>query len=941
MVWRTTGAGVLLIFALLALNAQSKEEISGPSNYAVRAGWIYTLSDAKGAPSVLEKGIIIVKDGKIASIGADIEIPKGMKVYDFSNEVIIPGLVSAASNLIPPRKGLETVSSRYCAIDSFDPYGNYKSVLKGGVTTVFIDPGADRLMSGNGAVVKLAQIEPDDYLLKDGGCFCINLGIFGPPPLQEYYYPSEEQDTLKPAIKQRPTSSIGQFLELRDSFAKASAYTGAPFDLNLEHLAASIAEKPLLRMRAQNSDDIEAAVRWMQEVGLKGYIYGAAEAHLAVESLKTAGAPVVIEAPVALSRKFVDKSVYSTDNLSFSLKAASVLHEAGLLFAIVLHPTEQASDLMMAAAGAVRGGLSHIEALKAITSNPARILGVSDRVGSLESGKDADFLVLSGKPLKVRTHVLKVFSSGREVFSHPDMGNKFVLRAGLIMTAAGPAIKDGEILIEDGKIAAVGKSVPHPTGASLVDAGPDAVITPGFIDGYGHLGLSGEKMGPASDVVIADILARPGRYFDEVAASGITTVILAPYGVHSGGSQVAAIKTAGKSKADLVVDDLAALKFSFRNLDPAQHLSRFQSTLKSGKAYADAWLKYNEVLKKWKEEQKKKKDNGAVKKEEVAKKEEQPEKKDDKKDKKDKKIDPITGVWSFKLSGGPMPGPKSGELHLTLTGKVIKGFTKDDDEEEVTAINGTLNNKRVVLEIDVETPMGPPTIEADIDSPDHMTGMLKVGSIINMDFAAERIEKEAPKITVSSKKKKKGDGGPTPPKINPKLEPFRRLLAGEITALVDVGKVREMEAIIKVFVEQYKVPLAFLGAETAGDIIDKLIKAKVSVVVPPLAIMKKKNRPYHLADDLSRNGVKVILQSDAEQGASSLPLRAAYFVNQGMDALEALHALTINPAKLYRIDDRVGSIEKGKDADLIIFSGDPFEIGSRIKGVYISGKEVK
>jgi imidazolonepropionase-like amidohydrolase len=280
-------------------------------------------------------------------------------------------------------------------------------------------------------------------------------------------------------------------------------------------------------------------------------------------------------------------------------------------------------------------------------------------------------------------------------------------------------------------------------------------------------------------------------------------------------------------------------------------------------------------------------------------------------------------------------------LRLKLDGNSITGsgaifFTQGQD----VALEGTLEGNHVVLEFDLETRAGKPKVEALIDAEDHMQGTVTLGDYFTLVFTADRTAKEAPKVTVASKKKKKGDGRPEPPKRKGALEPYRRLMAKEIPALVEVGTAEEIEAVIKLFVDEYKLSLGLLGADEAYKVADRIREAKVSVVVPARVISMRKGRPFVLADELARHGVSVIFQSNVEDGARSLPMNAGYFVHQGMSAEDALKALTINQARLYKLDDRIGSIERGKDGDLVIFSDDPFEIGSRVLRVFISGNEV-
>ncbi len=974
MVWRMIGASALLL--VLAFQARGGGETGPPETFAVRAGLIYTLASEDGTPPVIERGRLLGGKGRIRAVGAELEVPEGVPLFDFSDSVIMPGLIAADTRLVPSTGGPETISAKYRSIDGFDPFGDYVKALAGGVTAVYLNPGTRRLISGTGAVVKLGGPIGKDRVLREGGDLCVNLGeaVFNTPDLQEFPLPASSANTIPPAKRQRPKSRLGQYLELKETFAKARAEgsdsagpagsgktgkEGVAYDYNMECLAASLAGNPVLRIHAQRDSDIAGAVRLLKELRLPGYLTGALEAHRVVELLKAAGLAVVIEVPMSLKGLARDEG-FTLDPLDARLDTAAKLADAGIPIALTAPHGEPVSGLMMVAAAAVRGGLCPKKALAAITRTPAEILGIADRVGSLTPGKDADFLVLNGKPLSTRTHILKVFCSGREVFSHPLACRTLVVKAGCLLTAAGRPIQNGEMLIEDGKIIAVGLTVPHPPGARVLDAGPEAVITPGFIDGHGHLGLEGDRSTPGTEINIARAVVVPGRHFAKVAAAGVTTIVLSPRGGSAKGTRVAAIKTDGSKRADLVVDELAAIKFSFRGQDLTKGVGSLQAALKAGKAYADSWIKYYEDLKKWEEAQARKKEEAKKKAaagEAPGKKEggEAREVSTDKKEKKkeeekeevreevvEQETDPITGTWEYEAKGGRRPEPQTGTMGLNLEGNRITGaiqiFFRGGEE---LALEGTLDGKSVMLEIDMETPAGKPTITAELDAEDHMVGKLRLGSYMNFDFDARRTEKAEPIVTFTVKKKKAEDGRPEPPELKEKLEPFRKLLAGEICALVDVGTAREIEKVIEVFVEEYKVPLGLLGAEEGYRVAEKIKKAKASVVVPAVLLSQIDGKPFLLADALAREGIPVIFQSGAEDGARNLPLKTGIAVYEGLDAGDALRALTINAAKLYRIDDRVGSLEKGKDADFIIFSGDPFEIQSRVLRVFVSGREVK
>jgi len=205
--------------------------------------------------------------------------------------------------------------------------------------------------------------------------------------------------------------------------------------------------------------------------------------------------------------------------------------------------------------------------------------------------------------------------------------------------------------------------------------------------------------------------------------------------------------------------------------------------------------------------------------------------------------------------------------------------------------------------------------------------------------------------------KRTKDGRPVPPKLDPNLEPFRPLLAGRIPAVVDVETAAQINAALKLLVDELKVPVVLLGAEGAADAAEQIMARKGSTPVPPTTTAPaseptigvvvpreiervRTRRPYCAAADLSRKGIRIALQSDSEDGARELPLMALFAVREGLGGDAALKALTVDAARMYKLDDRVGALEPGKDGDVLIFHGYPFDAGSRLERVIVGGQEV-
>jgi imidazolonepropionase-like amidohydrolase len=931
----------LWVLCLLTLpHSTFAQPTAAPAEFALRARAIYPCT--ADTPGPIEDAVLIVRDGKIAALGRDLPLPPDLPVFELRDATIMPGLVSAAAALSGNHGGNETVAGDYRALDAFDNYADYTLWLARGVTTAHLDPGEHRLVTGVGAVVKLAG-PPAERVLRPAADLAINLNPIDPPRLIDIPFFASSDEGIRPAVRQRPESRLGRFLELDQRIAAAKAPGDARFVDEFGHFDAQRAafaaawnsELPL-RISADRAADLSGALTFIARHRKPAYIVGGAESHRIIEDLRAARLPLVYRVMTRYadishdppSGRLSDLGP-DPDALDDSLRAIGRLaagdRDAAVPIALAGRLDDAREDLRLFAALAVRGGLPRERALAAITRIPAEILGVQERVGSLAVGRDADFIVLTGRPLDAHADVLQTYVGGRRVFEAPQSA-ALVVRAGTIWVGNGAIVNDGAVLIEDGKISAVGQRVPQPPFAHVIDAGREAFVTPGFIDAHGHLGLERDGAAPAPDVPIHSAIGVAGREFLRVARNGVTTILLAAYNSAANGSQVAAVKTFGRHRGDMLVRDTAGVHFTFTGKDPLEATEAVRRTLEAGRKYEEAWKKYEADLKKWEEDRRK----GIA---------EKPKDETETKVETDKP-DPITGTWEFTLSGGPLPESVTGTAKLRLSGTSIDGRLTAPGADEEVVVTGTLEGNSVTLEIDQETPIGKPTIRATLDRDDHMAGKLALGDF-SIDFEATRTDKAPVEFKVVRSRKKRG-GRPLPPKVEPALEPLRPLLAGKIPAVLDAQTAPQIQQALKLFIDDFKVPLVLVGADDAADVGKALVERKdrVGVVVPPAALRRRDRTPYNQAADLARLGVPVALQSNAEDGARNLPLLGLFAVQQGLGGDAALRALTIDAAKMYRIDDRIGSLEVGKDGDLLIHSGHPFDADSRLERVIVGGREV-
>jgi len=918
----------LAIIAILAFVAATSDASAQPDSFALRAGRVLPVSP--DLPQEIAGGVIIVRDGRIAAIGSedDIDVPPDLALIEFPDCTIAPGFVAAASEFGGRHRGDESVAAGYRAVDAFDCFGNYAAFLAAGVTTVHVNPGTHRLLTGQGAVVRLGGL-PQNRILRAQADLTINLGpdVHRPPPDVTYSFPASADVAIPLPRRQRPASRTGQLLALDEAIRDALAGKQAdPYSIHAPALARVWKAGSPLRIRADRTADLYGAIEFLRERERAGYIVGGAEADRIADTMRAAKVPLVYQPRDQFIAAGGD---IGTDPNALSAVGCDFKRLGDLKLA--LSPNDTA-NLRLVAVRAAGAGLNRERALEAITRVPAEILGVDNRVGSLAVGKDADLVVLTGDPLAVSTHVQRVYVQGRSVFEPPTQG-ALVVKANMVWAGPGKWIRDGQVLAEDGKIVAVGRSVPHPRFARVIDVRPGGFVTPGFIDAHSHLGLDGDRSQVTSDMRLSKLVGAADVTDARVSAAGITTVLLSPYALsNTKGATCAAVKTVGSRRSERVIRDPAAVLLDVSQSDPLAVAEVLGKTLAAGQKYLDSWTKYEKELKEFLE----KKAKG-----------EKPEEDEDKKDEESKESsgpDPVTGTWEATITGVPMPDPITATIIVQLTDSLVEGRITRSSVGMTARLSGHFDGKHMSAEIvpDADIPgLNPPIeLEVDHDKEDHFKGTISAMGI-TAQVEGDRVDKNPVELKVKRRRRRGKDGRPLPPEVDGSLEPLKALLEKKIPAVVKVSTPAQIDEVLAFFIDKHKLSVTLVGAEGASSHAAKLAEKKVTVVVPPNVLRKRQYRDYHQADDLSRRGVPIAFQSNAEDGARHLPAVVLYAVERGLAPESALEALTVGAAKAFKIADRVGTIEPGKDADLVIFSGHPFEEAGRVLRIVVDGKEVR
>jgi imidazolonepropionase-like amidohydrolase len=391
------------------------EATAGTGPLAISGGRVIPI---EGLP--FEDGVILVEDGDIRALGKDVRIPDGADRFDATGKVVLPGLVDAHTHLgvheeaegwagQDTNEATSPVTPQVRALDAINPADlGFQDAIAGGVLTVNVNPGSGNPIGGQTVAVRCAGRTVDEMVLRSPSGMKSALG--------------ENPKRVYSERKELPSTRLGIAAVIRDALVKAVDYQakkevgGGEFverDLRWEALGMVLRGEIPWRQHCHRADDIATAMRLAEEFGYRLVIDHGTEAALLADRIAKRGVPVMI-GPLLTSRSKVEVRNRSIANPG-RLAAAGV--EIGI---ITDHPVVPIDLLQVQAALAVKEGLDAATALRAVTLIPARVIGVDDRVGSLEPGKAATLCVWSGDPLDVRSRVQAAWIGGRQVLGVPD-----------------------------------------------------------------------------------------------------------------------------------------------------------------------------------------------------------------------------------------------------------------------------------------------------------------------------------------------------------------------------------------------------------------------------------------------------------------------------------------------------------------------------------------
>jgi len=365
------------------------------------------------------QGYILVEDGKIKEIGEGVitqEFPEGTKMIDAAGLHIYPGFVEAHGHIGLDGYGIgyegmdynemnDIVCPQMRGLDGVKPMDPaFRKAAAAGVTCVCVGPGSANVLGGTFTTIKTVGKRVDDMVVRDGVAMKC---AFGENPKRVYRDKKDSSRMTTAALLREMLFKAREYMEKKEAAGEDVSKKPA-FDMKMEALLPVIRREIPLKAHAHASEDLFTALRIAKEFNVRITLEHVTEGHLIVEELAKENVPLAVGPTLTNASKFELRNK--------SWITPGVLAAAGCQVSIITDsPVIPPEYLPLCAGLAVEAGMDPFAALQAITINPAKHAGIEDRVGSLEVGKDADFVIVDGCPMQINGKVKQVFINGKEV----------------------------------------------------------------------------------------------------------------------------------------------------------------------------------------------------------------------------------------------------------------------------------------------------------------------------------------------------------------------------------------------------------------------------------------------------------------------------------------------------------------------------------------------
>ena len=398
--WRSWGWFFWLVAGVTAMPVEAQ-------TIAITNARIHTM-----AGPVIERGAVVIRDGRIDAVGANVTVPAGARVIDAAGRNVTPGFLDSATSLGIVEIGAITgtndaatsddrVTAAFSVSDAINPEASTIPVTRvAGITRAVVVPGNGAfLIAGRSALIDLGGTRVTDMLHRSPAAMHVVLDETGAALAGGSR--AAAMTMLREALQ-----DARDYAANREAFEQSRRRGYALSRLDLEALVPVVRAELSLAVSVNRASDILAVLRLAQEFSLRLIVVGAIEGWKVAPELAAANVPVVLNPMI---------DIPTFQGMGATLENAARLNAAGVTLAFASFDAHNARNLVQLAGNAVAHGMPHEAALRAVTVNPARMWGVADVYGTLEPGRQADVVIWSGDPFELQTAAEHVFIRGQEM----------------------------------------------------------------------------------------------------------------------------------------------------------------------------------------------------------------------------------------------------------------------------------------------------------------------------------------------------------------------------------------------------------------------------------------------------------------------------------------------------------------------------------------------
>jgi imidazolonepropionase-like amidohydrolase len=858
---------------------------------AIRGGTILTMT--KGT---ISGGTVLIRDGKIAAVGADVQVPPGAEVVDATGKFVTPGIIDAHSHIAADsiNEMGTSVSSMTRSRDILNPtdIDIYRD-LAGGVTVANVLHGSANPIDGTNVVIKLrwGTTRAED-LVFDGAMPGLKMALGENP--------KSFGAGRMPGPRRYPATRQGVEFVIRDAFTRAKAYrqTWADYqkrraageavveprrDLQLEPLVEVLEGTRLVHAHAYRADEMLMLMRLGEELGFKVDSF-----EHSLEGYKVAPE---LAAHGAAAQSFADWWGYKEEVIDAIPYNPAMMTRKGVIVTIGSDSSEHARRLNLEAAKTMKwGGLTEDEALRLVTINPAKSLHIDKRVGSIEVGKDADLVIWTKHPLSVYTTVERTYVDGIAYYDRKIDEQRVadVAREKTTLVAAeAAAAKAAETKAAETKAAETKAAEAKAADTKPAPSGKPQAKTATTAAGY--LLPAPPPLKPAAPPQTGPVVAIVNARIHPVTSAAIErgTILIRGNRIAALGSDV--LVPAGAQIVDAKGGDVfpgwiaAATSLGITEPGPggwyndSNEMLTFNPQLRTVVAYkADS--------------------------------------------------DAITIARSNGITAGGVV-PDGGQIGGTIPVVNLDGWTWEEATVRA-AVGMSMSFPSLIDRFGGDDGPGGPDGKPEMTYDD-----LKKARDKKLDSIAALFDKA----------RAYAKGGPDRA-VDWSLDALGPIVSGQQALFLSAwGKEDIRDAIT--FAERLKVRLVLITGPEAALVAPLLAEKRVPVILVSILTLPAYEDMFHAASYqaaavLARAGVTFAFSVGSTTDERLLPYHAAMSVAWGLDREEAIKAMTIRPAEMLGVSDLMGSLEPGKLANLVIASGDPLEIRTAVTHVFINGRDV-